>query len=232
MQEPGHQSDTALIVLARYPAWGKVKTRLADEMGHDFALSFYRSCSANIFEEAARLIPELDVYCFAIGANEDAMQEWCAQPFLFAQQHGGDLGERMLNAFNSLFEKGYNRALLCGTDIPDFTADAVRQAAEALKTHDAVVGPAADGGYFMIGLREPMPFLFDSFTFGNADVFSNTMMKLNQMAKTAAVLPELTDIDTKEDLEQWAEKNEGRELPHHLKELREEFKRARLHSGE
>jgi len=117
-------------------------------------------------------------------------------------QHGRDLGERMKNGFLDGFAKGYKRVVLIGSDIPDLPKNSIEEAFQSLEETDAVIGPAFDGGYYLIGFRQSAfsSQVFEEINWGTATVFDETMKKLKRLRRSVHTLPRLRDIDTVEDL--------------------------------
>jgi uncharacterized protein len=133
------------------------------------------------------------------------MQAWLAGSILLARQRGNDLGPRMAAAFHSSWAKGTERAVLVGTDCPELDAPCIGLALDHLRVHDMVIGPAYDGGYYLIGLRretEPMMAgLFSDIAWGTAGTFSQTMERAAWAGLTTVTLKELHDIDRPQDLQ-------------------------------
>jgi uncharacterized protein len=186
--------DRHLILFARWPAPGLTKTRLIPKLGAIGAAQLAKQLT----EYAARLAKQL--VCAATvcstGASCADMTQWLGLPSV--PQVDGDLGARMQAAFAHIFAKGARRIILMGSDCPGLTADILRAGFAALEQHDVVLGPAADGGYYLIGLREPQPQLFDAMQWSHADVLRDTLARLGTL--TYALLPRLHDIDTPDDL--------------------------------
>ncbi len=129
------------------------------------------------------------------------MRKWLIENEYFYPQQGSDLGERMLNAFKHVFEKGCKRAVLIGSDCPDISRDIITQSFDMLKAKHIVIGPAYDGGYYLIGVREPIPELFSNIEWGTEKAVSQTIDKINAAGLSLGLLPMLRDIDRVEDLQ-------------------------------
>ncbi len=195
----------AVIILARNLEAGKVKTRLAKTLGNDFALQFYKLCSEKIFEESKKLIAEdITVHLFYAGEQTDRqLIDRAGFPFSIYRQQGDNLGSRMKNAFNKIFNENAAKAIIIGTDVPDLDSGFIIDAFNMLDTNDAVIGPAADGGYYLLGLKRPFDVLFDKIAWSTGSVFNNTVMKMRKSKIKYRIMPELNDIDTVEDLMRW-----------------------------
>jgi rSAM/selenodomain-associated transferase 1 len=122
--------------------------------------------------------------------------------FLFQQQTTGDLGARLAAAFDAAFNEGCARVLAIGVDCPQLSVPRIMDAFHALQQNDVVVGPAVDGGYYLIGLRRSVPELFVGIVWGTPSVFGSTIKKSTALGLRLALLPTLPDLDRPEDLEQ------------------------------
>lgn len=195
----------SIIVFARFPSSGKVKTRLASTAGNDFAVAFYKHVAENIISSASR-ISNAYKYIFYSDANEkEAVINWLGGKYFFCEQEGDDLGSRMKNAFNKVFGLGANKALIIGTDIPDLSQKIIEEAIAALDTNDIVIGPSNDGGYYLLGMKNYAPQLFEGIHYSTEKVFSETKNKIENLGLSCYVLKPLHDIDTEADLRKWFE---------------------------
>lgn len=141
------------------------------------------------------------------GGNEQLMQDWLGSSIIYQQQSEGDIGCRMASAFQVSFEAGMNRVVLIGTDCPDLNAQLLTQAFQSLEQHDLVLGPAEDGGYYLIGLRRLIPELFMGISWSTAEVLQQTHSIARNLGLAVAYLPLLSDIDRPEDLWIWKQAN-------------------------
>ena len=193
--------EKALIIFARNPVAGKVKTRLAATIGHEQALAIYKLLLAHTAETTKKV----DCNRYVFYADEIGSADVWNDVFFRKQlQQGNDLGERMQLAFTELFLKGYKKVLIIGTDCFDLTAGIVEQAFEALENHEAVIGPSADGGYYLLGMKQLYPFLFIQKAWSTDLVYKATLTDFFNNNITYFTLPVLNDIDTEED---WAQYN-------------------------
>lgn len=194
----------ALILFAKYPIRGKVKTRLEQGTGAEFALDFYKACAMYIFDIAAELNDELDVWLFySYEDDESAVKKWVGKNFFYEPQVRGNLGAKISGAFNLMLGKGYDKALIIGTDIPDISMDLLKRAFETLDKKDVVIGPCADGGYYLLALRAAMPFLFDDIEWSGENVLRDTVSKLKMRRIDFELLDELIDVDDLFSLKKW-----------------------------
>jgi len=204
-------ANRALIVFARYPRVGLVKTRLAATLGAESAAAFYRCCAERLFAEAGRLCCRRYLF-YAAEAQAEEMQAWVGPRFTCLAQREGDLGERMAAAFARVFAEGNEQAVIVGTDIPDLTAAILTQAFERLAHEDIVIGPAYDGGYYLLGMRHLHRELFREMAWSTAAVFEQTLQVVAHLGLQVYHLPMLRDIDTEEDLRQWLAVRETKRL--------------------
>lgn len=201
----GNRAHSSLIIFAKEPVAGNVKTRLAQSVGYDFAAEFYKMCAEQIFHQA-RLLPDSirrEVYVADEKISQD-VRKWVPEMFTLRLQSGETLGERMLNAFRRIFSEGASKAVLIGSDIPELTADDLSTAFTALDTVDVVLGPARDGGYYLIGLKSARPELFTDIPWSTASVLDRTLDIASRCNLKVRLLRELEDIDTIDQLLTWS----------------------------
>ncbi len=195
----------ALIIFAKYPREGEVKTRLAKAMGEKFAVSFYKACAENTFKECEKIIPiNVSVYLFyADRKDEKLISNWASNRFLYKEQNGETLGERMENAFSQVFHDEAGSAIIIGTDLPDISYPLIAEAFEALEKHQVVIGPSSDGGYYLLGMNELYSSLFSGIKWSTGSVLKSTIEIIKNKNLSAKILKELTDIDEHKDLKKW-----------------------------
>ncbi len=199
----------ALIVFVKLPVPGRVKTRLAKTLGADTAAALYRCFVADTVAAARRSGYSTRVV-FHPPESAPAIAAWLGQGVTFLPQHGNDLGERMSDALHTALA-GSARAVLIGSDCPDLPFALLHEAFEALITHQAVIGPARDGGYYLIGFsREGFAeAAFTGIEWGGPDVFEATMDTLAKNGVKVHVLPAWNDIDEYGDLTALYERHRG-----------------------
>jgi rSAM/selenodomain-associated transferase 1 len=193
-------TDGKLIVFAKVPDQGKVKTRLAWTVGDEAAYALYRCFVADTLALARRARHETEVFFYPPEAAE-AAADWLGSDVVHRPQNGADLGERMSFAFQAVF-RGSSRAVLIGSDIPDLPLSVLDNAFEGLRTDDVVIGPARDGGYYLIGFSAHTFTIapFDGILWGGPHVFEDTMSIFRKMRLSVCVLPTWNDIDDYDDL--------------------------------
>lgn len=191
-------SKPALLLTIKNPVKGKVKTRLAATAGEERALEIYRALLRHTREEAEKV--EAVRYVF-YSDFKDENDDWDDRLFIKKVQCSGDIGDRMADCFNQSFPI-HTKAVLAGSDIPGLTADILNTAFEMLSDFDFVIGPATDGGYYLIGMKTFEPAVFKDIEWSTASVFDQTIQKIEAAGKTWFRLPELSDVDFEEDWEQ------------------------------
>ena len=186
--------------MIKYPDPGRVKTRLAGDIGTEKAALICREITERVMKQT---MPDAGKYERIVfyDPQEKARDfvAWLPNEKFIAQT-GSDVGERMDNAIRYMLENGAKKAVITGADIPDLTSDIIIQAFEILDHSDVVVGPAHDGGYYLIGMKTLVPELFFNITWSTGNVFSETIRVLKHSGKSCGVLPVLSDLDTIEDL--------------------------------
>lgn len=188
-------ASNLLIIFTRNPVLGKCKTRLAAKVGDEVALAIYRFLLAHTHTITRNLKVVKHVYYSEfVGANDI----WDKGHFEKHLQLGSNLGERMHHAFSAGFEAGFEHIILIGSDIYDLAQKDLEIAFDALDNHDAVIGPASDGGYYLLGMKKLIPAVFVNKDWGAESVFQATMNDLKTLK--VAILKERNDIDRYEDI--------------------------------
>ena len=201
------------LVFVRAPERGRVKTRLAAALGEEGALRVYRRLAEHTVREARALGGELRIH-FTPAEGEAGVRAWLGEGPLYLPQAEGDLGVRMEAAFAAAFAAGAERVVIIGSDLPGLTTDLLRRAFDALATHPAVLGPAHDGGYYLLGMTAPLPGIFHDIPWSTAAVLPLTLARLHAAGLHPALLDPLADVDEVEDLpagwEAWARAGDAR----------------------
>lgn len=191
-----------LIVFTRYPQPGKTKTRLIPGLGPVGAAELQRKMTERAMESVRQLQKEWLVsveVCFA-GGDVRSMKRWLGDDLSYCRQGQGDIGARMHRAFCDAFKEGMKRAVLVGADCPGLTTGILRLAFEALERCDLVLGPAKDGGYYLIGLVREVPELFEDIHWGTEKVLVQTMRVAKELGISVEFMDTLDDVDRIEDL--------------------------------
>lgn len=186
-----------LIIFYRNPELGKVKRRLAATVGEERALAIYLVMAAHARKTSLAIPIDRIVYYSEFIDSED---NWLNGAFYKQLQHGEDLGEKMKRAFEESFKLGYESICIIGTDCLELTENILQTAFETLKHTDAVIGPAADGGYYLLGMNRFIPELFDNKKWSTNSVGDDTIHDFNRLHCTYHLLPTLHDIDKESDL--------------------------------
>ena len=185
----------ALIIFTRNPELGKCKTRLAKVVGDKSALKIYKY----LLQHTANISKEVDADRFVF--YSESIQDndiWDDSFFNKKLQYGNDLGERMQNAFQQLFDSNYKNVIIIGSDLLDLNSAIINKTFSLINEYDAVIGPAKDGGYYLLGLKAANPKLFKNKEWGTETVRRDTLNDLKN--STVFTLDELNDIDTFEDM--------------------------------
>jgi uncharacterized protein len=204
MNEAG-ATASALIILARMPRQGRVKSRLAATIGSSAAAASYRLMAEHLFSECERLPPAVARYLFYADARDaGAIRSWAGNTFQYAPQRPGDFGQRMMAAFQTVFEEGARKAVIVGSDVPDLSAEIIGEALHLLDRYPIVIGPDRGGGYYLLGLKMVYPALFlRRLPWGTHLVLGRTLQIIRELGLAPAFLPHLIDVDVEGDLWQW-----------------------------
>jgi rSAM/selenodomain-associated transferase 1 len=188
-----------VLVFQKNEVLGRVKTRLASVMGDLRALEIYRHLIQSTYSVLEDVLAP--VWTYYSDFIPETVNPPIAKSFV---QEGQDLGERMANAFARSFESGMEKVVLIGTDCPTLQSQHLNQAFEALTHSDLVLGPATDGGYYLIGMKRKADYLFEGISWSTAAVLSQTLVVATGHGLHFTLLDELSDIDTQEDWERYS----------------------------
>ncbi len=186
-----------LIIFTKNPEAGAVKTRLASSIGKEKALEVYEILRAHTAVVTGEVEAERMVFYSRFIPSSDL---FCTEKFTLKLQEGDNLGVRMFHAISTGFASGFRHIALIGTDCCDLSSKILNDAFSALERSDAVVGPAIDGGFYLIGLNWLIPELFIDRQWSTPEVFRETIGTLERQAIPYELLAELSDIDTIDDL--------------------------------
>ncbi|GAX36376.1 TIGR04282 family arsenosugar biosynthesis glycosyltransferase [Nodularia sp. NIES-3585] len=194
-----------LIIFTRYPEPGKTKTRLIPALGDVGAANLQRQMTERTIFQVQQLQKSTDISWevrFA-GGNSQLMEDWLGSDLVYHSQGEGDLGSRMERSLAHAFDSGAEQVIIIGIDCPGINSDILTQAFEQLHTYDLTLGPAIDGGYYLIGLCHLIPELFVNIDWGTNQVLQQTVNIAQKLTISLAYLPPLADIDLPEDLPIW-----------------------------
>ncbi len=186
-----------LILFYKNPELGKVKTRLGATLGDEAALAIY----SVLAEHTRQITRHLDVDKVVYYAQHiESSDQWPASVYAKRLQKGNNLGERLHHAMSNAFADGYRSVVVIGTDCLELDEATLRQAFLELKNNQAVIGPAKDGGYYLLGLNQYIPTLFQNKNWSTETVFADTVKDFETLNISFSRLPILRDVDREEDM--------------------------------
>lgn len=187
-------TNRVVITFVKNAVLGTVKTRLADTIGDENALTIYKKL-LQITEDAIRHTKSDHRIYFSSEIDNNLWKG--LDKFT---QRGADLGERIQNAFQECFDAGYEQVVIVGSDLPDLDSAIIEEAFENLDSNDVVIGPSLDGGYYLLGQSKMHSFIFEDMAWSQENLFDQTIDKLISSENKYSLLKSLNDIDTIEDL--------------------------------
>lgn len=193
--------DDLLIIFAKAPIAGLVKTRLFPHLSFEEAAEVHRALLTDTVDKVLTM-PVFDV-CLAYTPErclEVFKQLYAGRVSDYMAQQGTDLGERMANAFECAFDRGTKKAVIIGSDIPTLPVFYINAAFKRLDNADLIIGPSADGGYYLVATKRPAPELFRDIKWSGPDVYKDTLGNAAKLGLKTELLPVLRDVDTIEDL--------------------------------
>ncbi len=209
-----------VAVMARFPRPGEVKTRLIPALGAEGAASLHRELAAHCVERMRPLVAtgEARIEVHVEGGSPGAAAAWLGDWPRFVRQGGGNLGDRLRAALAAAFASGAPAAVVIGSDCPSARATHVRSALRHLATHEVVIGPAEDGGYWLLGIRadaaaRALPVLFEGVRWGGREVCADTLRQAASASLSVAAADRLADVDRPEDLWLWEEQRDLERTP-------------------
>lgn len=189
-------AENTLIIFVKNPVPGTVKTRIARTVGDEQAVAVYQHLLRHTQAVVRQLTCRRVVYYGDFVNPDDGWNDYEKQ-----LQSGADLGERMREAFQAQFEQDAGPVVIIGSDCLAITAEHIERAFSALNKADVVIGPATDGGYYLLGMKQLHPFLFDNMPWSQPELRQRTELAIRQNGLTFEQLDELTDIDEWTDYE-------------------------------
>ena len=191
-------SKDLLMILAKVPEMGKVKTRLAETIGQEDALKVYLKLLQHTHEVASKVDAHVIVYFTESPSDFDMLDYY---KFDKDVQRGSDLGERMSFCFRNAFDKGYERVVIIGSDCYELNGTILNSAFASLTEKDFVIGPASDGGYYLLGMTMMNEQFFLNKTWSSEDVFLDTILDMKNTGREYEILETLNDVDREKDLD-------------------------------
>jgi rSAM/selenodomain-associated transferase 1 len=200
--------NACILFYVKFPEEGKIKTRLARDIGDAHAVKLYRCFILDMLDSFAH-IPQQVCICYAPEESEHRFKEWLGETYLYMPQYGHDLGERMCRSFQEAFEQGFQHVCIIGSDLPDLPCQYVAEAFERLHSFDSVIGPSHDGGYYLLGFQREtfFPEIFQDISWSQSSVYAETVKKFEQREATFFTLSTWNDIDKLRELQQWYTQN-------------------------
>lgn len=190
-----------LICFLKYPQAGHVKTRLAKDLGETGAATLYKALAERVITEVYPLTESYDVVlCAEPSHSLEDFREWIGPNWTFWHQQGEDLGDRLAYAADQAFAEGYERVMFIGTDCIGMDESFICEAFNQLATHQVVIGPSSDGGYYLLAFDEPSDWLFENMIWSTELVLNETMDRIETRDLKHHLLEEKLDVDTMEDL--------------------------------
>ncbi|MCB0515582.1 MAG: TIGR04282 family arsenosugar biosynthesis glycosyltransferase [Chitinophagales bacterium] len=190
----------ALLIFVKNAVAGKVKTRLAQSIGNEAALEIYLQLLEITASQTKLLAADKLVWYSEKITVGDVFDE---AYFMKKVQNGNDLGEKMENAFVHAFAEGYENVVIVGSDCAEISKSVLEEAFVQLEKYDVVMGPAEDGGYYLLGMKKNLPFLFKNIPWSTSKVAEISQRLLRQNSVSYTCLSSLPDIDTLEDWQNW-----------------------------
>ncbi|MCD6390032.1 MAG: TIGR04282 family arsenosugar biosynthesis glycosyltransferase [Desulfobulbaceae bacterium] len=196
------ESWEMLLLFTRYPRAGETKTRLIPVLGEQSAAHLQRTMSEKTFAMARKLSRrrKLSLQIHYTGGSQLEMEQWLNGKTTCIRQVAGSLGDRLIHAFRAAFAGRMLKVIAIGTDCPALTPDIVENGFQNLADHDLVLGPALDGGYYLIGLKKEDPALFSQIPWGLDQVLNQTLKRAEKLGLSVHLLEPLADVDRPEDL--------------------------------
>lgn len=203
MALPSLNSLNRLILFTRYPEAGKTKTRLIPYLGAEKAADLQRQMTEHILAmtQPLQTTGALSLEIHYSGGGLRQMQSWLGTLLTYRPQPSGDLGHRLHQAFDHNFRAGVERIVVIGSDCPAIKPYHLQQAFQQLSSHDVVLGPADDGGYYLVGLSRSCAELFQGIAWGTGQVFTQTAAIATRLNLSLTTLETLRDIDRPEDVQ-------------------------------
>ena len=192
-----------LTIFTRYPEPGLTKTRLISALGEEGAAALQKELTEKTLQKIDQLVKTSTVepVIYFDGGDLATMQNWLGHERIYKAQGDGNLGEKLKRAFEDAFAAAAQRVVTIGCDCPDLSREHIGRAFDALYLKDLVLGPATDGGYYLIGIQRPLEGLFEDIPWGTDEVFETTVALAQQLNLSIEILEPLRDVDRPEDLE-------------------------------
>ena len=189
-------STRSIVIFANAPEKGRVKSRIAADLGPDVALTAYKTLAEHAVAAASHVDWCRKMIAYSPNGTGDKMRDWFGDLFDYLPQGDGDLGRRMFAALERAFTDGAARVVLVGVDCPGVTEGVIGEAFNRLESADVVIGPSFDGGYYLIGMKKPEKVLFNDIPFGTGDTLQKTLMAARRSSVRVSLLEWKRDVNT------------------------------------
>ena len=205
--------EQGVLFFVKYPKVGDVKSRLSKDLDPSITVELYRCFVKDLLKMLNTTSYSIFI-CFYPSNYLNNFKQWLGNKYNYIPQEGEDLGQRMENCFNYIFTKKFDQLIVIGSDSPDLPNEILNQAFLKLQTHDAVIGPSLDGGYYLLGFNRACysPNFFKDVSWGKDTVFAKTKKRFLDEKLSFFILPVWGDIDTFQDLENYYQNNKNKEL--------------------
>ncbi len=205
-------AERCILLFLKSPVTGRVKSRLSRRLGEEKVLSLYKNFCLDLMDTLRKGSYSVKIYFHPPESRED-ISSWLGEDFVFEPQKGSDLGERMENAFVKSFLAGFSRVVLIGSDLPDLPNEILEEALQ-MENHDTAIGPALDGGYYLIGFKNAtfLPAVFRGIPWSTDGVLDATLDILNRNNYKVRILRKWRDMDRIEDLRSLINRNKDTEF--------------------
>lgn len=195
---------SAVVIFARLPQRGRVKTRLAPALGAEAALALHIASLQSTARLVAGLPPDVTKWIYFTGSRREAARAArtlrLPKSLRINVQPRGDLGKRMQRSLRDLLRQGFRQVVFLGSDSPTLSRRLLRRAFKALERHPIVIGPARDGGYYLLAAREVVPEIFTGIDWGTEQTLQQTLRRLRRARRKVTLLPLWYDVDRPADL--------------------------------
>lgn len=195
----------AVILFTRVPVPGKTKTRMMPYLTAEGCASLHKCFLRDMSREIIKTGADLFV-CYESDGDISVLRDICGRRAKYFPQRGADLGTRMFSAISEVLMRGYETCVLTGSDIPELTKEDIEKAFEIIESCDVVIGPSSDGGYYLIGMKQPLDYVFDGKSYGHGNVLEDLEASLSTHGSSYGMTAEHCDMDTREDLAGYRER--------------------------
>ncbi|MDD5772689.1 MAG: TIGR04282 family arsenosugar biosynthesis glycosyltransferase [bacterium] len=208
-------ADHCVLLFVKYPEKGEVKSRLTREAWNINIVELYKNFVLDLLISLNKIKTKFYI-CFYPENSEEKFIKWLGGKYLYMPQKGQDLGDRMKNCFIKAFSGKFKQVIVIGSDAPDMPCEFIKYAFASLDSHDAVIGPASDGGYYLLGFNfdKFVPEIFEGIEWSTDKVFKETLSILNKAKRKTYILPEWNDIDVHSDLVDFVKRNKDSKNSH------------------